>query len=116
MKRILLLSALALTACAPGLLPGGSKQDPTPPTLTKAVLFTPGTVDRTLNTLTLYGLAISVNDPDHCKADSETQATCTYNVKVPALSAGFALPAKGVMVVKAAYTNPDGSSFTLFAD
>lgn len=117
MKRLLLLTALALCACAPGT--SNPSTDPTLATLAlkrapQSVQFKAGTVDAQAVRLTLTGFNLRVNDSNCTAKPAENQIVCELGT-VPA-GRTYGLPSQGVVIVEARYTDPTGKAVELIAD
>ncbi len=117
MKKLFLLTALVLSACAPGVTsaptdPGGAALTLTQAEGYKVVSFTAGTQDAQGVKITLTGVGLAVNNSS-CKAVG-TQLVC----EVGAVPAGrsYLLPARGVLLVETNYNRADGTGYTLTAE
>lgn len=109
MKRLVLLAALTLTACAPALTgggadPGGARLAVTRGEAFDTLRFEVGMQPVQAATLTLTGRDLRVNDP-HCAAQAG-QIVCTLGAR-PAGRA-YVLPVRGLLIAEAEFTRPDG--------
>ncbi|MFB9994930.1 hypothetical protein ACFFLM_23550 [Deinococcus oregonensis] len=114
MKGLLLLTALVLSACAPGVL-GSATTDPGSAKLTltqadgyKLVTFSSGT-----QPAESPGFTLAVNDPS-CTANANRQLICRMATLPEHRTYG--LPARGVLVVEVSSGRPDGKRYMLEMD
>lgn len=117
MNRILLLTALALSACAPNLTqapvdPGGAKLTLMQKDGYQIVGFEAGSQEAKAVKFTLTGVGLSVNDPS-CKVQ-DTQLVCDVGT-VPA-GRTYVLPARGLLLTEVKYQRADGKTYNLETD
>lgn len=117
MKGLLLLTALALSACAPNLTqapvdPGGAKLTLMQKNDFKIIGFEAGTQEARAVKFTLTGVGLAVNDPT-CQA-KDTQLVCDVGT-VPA-GRTYVLPVRGLLLIESTYQRPDGKPYSLDTD
>lgn len=117
MKRLALLAAVLLTACAPALTGGGADPGGARLTVTRGeafdtLRFETGTQAVQAATLTLTGRDLRVNDPNCAAQDG--QIVCRLGAR-PA-GRGYVLPVRGMLIAEAEFTRPDGRSYTLITE
>jgi hypothetical protein len=117
LKKLWLLTALALSACAPNLTqtpadPGGAKLTLMQKDGSQIVGFEAGTQEARAVKFTLTGVGLAVNDPS-CTAQ-DTQLVCDVGT-VPA-GRTYVLPARGLLLTKTDYQRSDGRAYSLETD